>query len=202
MKTRRGFCSAALAVLAGVWCAPALRAESLNFLPDPQGKLPLLALWVDDHGSKQRTSPGEKVLRFAVWEDGTVLCGRDLENDGNRLRTGKIPKEQVALLKKQIQISGIFELKGNCYLVPDAPVHCMIAVVDGKQQMLFWDEREIPGYGINSNPKPQHLAFIRAWKQAKAAGIKQLGGSLTDLAGVQTFRPPDAWYLKKPIQSE
>ena len=44
--------------------------------------------------------------------------------------------------------------------------------------------------------------LMRAWKQVKAAGIKQLGGSLTDLASAQTFRPPDSWYLKKPIQSE
>ena len=197
MKTRREFGAVCLAALAWASCAPALRAEAPKTLPDPKGKPPLLALWVDSHGMPR---PGEPVkskqLYFAIWEDGRVLCAKDPEKAGSGLRSGTITAEQVATLKNQVTGSGIFELKVTAAAVPDAPLHCLIASVDGKKQMLYWDEVEMPGYGINSNPTPQDLAFIACWKQVKAAGLKRLKKDLHEVSPSQTFSPPKSWYLK------
>ncbi|WP_367874030.1 hypothetical protein [Luteolibacter sp. Populi] len=201
MKTRREFGILCLAAMAWASCAPALRAADPGTLPDPKDKPPLLALWVDSHGMRVGATM-QKELRFAIWEDGRVLCAKDPEKGGSGLRSGTITAEQVATLKNQVNGSGIFELKGNCYLVPDAPVHCLIASVDGKKQMLYWDEVEMPGYGINTNPKPQHLAFMACWKQVKAAGLRRLKKDLHEVAPSQSFSPPKSWYFKKTIQSE
>jgi hypothetical protein len=80
--------------------------------------------------------------------------------------------------------------------VPDAPVHCLLANADGKQQLLYWDEREMPNYGINVDPKPESIAFKDCWKQVKAAGLKRLKKDLPELPATESFRPPNSWKLK------
>jgi hypothetical protein len=195
MKTRREFAAALLAALVWTGCAPAQQEPTPGLQPDPRGELPLLALWVDSHGMRAGDSRGPE-LRFAIWEDGRVLCAKDPEKGGMPLRAGTITLEQVALLKKQVNASGIFGLKRDGYIVPDAPVHCLLANADGKQKLLYWDERDTPNYGINVDPPPEAIAFKECWKQVKAAGLKRLKKDLPELPATESFSPPKSWKLK------
>lgn len=195
MKTRREFAAALIAAMAWTACAPAQQEPTPGIQPDPRGELPLLALWIDSHGMRSGEPQGPQ-LRFAIWEDGRVLCAKDPEKGGMPLRAGTITLEQVALLKKQVKAAGIFELKRESYLVPDAPVHCLLTNADGKQRVLYWDERDTPNYGINVDLKPEGVAFKECWKQVKSAGLKRLKKDLPELPPTESFRPPKAWKLK------
>ena len=94
---------------------------------------------------------------------GRVVFARDPNVWNHDLLLGRIPEEVLTRLKQDIRKKGVFELKGNCYLVPDASVDCVMLSFGNSQQMLYWDEVENSGYGININPKPHHLAFKKAW---------------------------------------
>ena len=94
----------------------------------------------------------------------------------------------------------MLDLQGTCYLVPSAPCDCLIVRVGGKEQMLYWDERESPNYGINIDPKPQHLHFKRCWKAVNHLAFVALpddGEAFTDRVQI-----PDSWYIKRAVQSE
>jgi hypothetical protein len=104
-------------------------------------------------------------------------------------------------LKKAIEKTGVIELKGNCYLVPDAPVDCVMLDLGGKQQMLYWDERESPNYGINITPTEQHLKFKSCWKEVNRLAVAVVPKDSKPY-GEKFQRPPQSWRLKKPIQSE
>ncbi len=195
MKTRREFVAALLAAIAWTGCAPAQQEPVAGIRPDPKDELPMLALWINSHGNS-RTQGKAPELCFAIWEDGRVLCAQDLDKGGTPLRAGTITLEQVALLKKQLNASGIFSLKRYSYLVPDAPVHCLIANADGRQQILYWDEHDSPNYGINVDLKPEAVAFKACWKQLKSDGLKRLNKDLPELPATESFQVPKSWYLK------
>jgi hypothetical protein len=112
-----------------------------------------------------------------------------------------VTTEKVEKLKQDLEETGIFDLKGYCYLVPDAPVLCILVNSGGRQQILYWDERELPGYGININPKPQHLAFKKAWHSVNALALS-LRPPDSALLEDNLPEPPDTWYVKRAIQSE
>ena len=108
---------------------------------------------------------------------------------------------QVDQLKKAVEKTGVFELKGTCYLVPDAPVDCLLLDFGEKQQMLYWDEVETPGYGISIAPKPRHKKFMNYWKEVNKLALDAISGDSRPFA--ERFQlPPNSWRLKKPIQSE
>lgn len=197
MKTRREFAAALLAAMVSTWtgCAPAQQEPVAGIRPGPKDEVPMLALWINSHGMRAGESRGPE-LRFAIWEDGRVLCAKDPEKGGTTLCAGTITLEQVALLKKQVNASAIFSLKRYSYLVPDAPVHCLIANADGRQQILYWDERDTPNYGINVDLKPEAVAFKECWKQVKQAGLKRLNKELPELPATESFQVPKSWYLK------
>ena len=73
--------------------------------------------------------------------------------------------------------------------------------LDARQQMLFWDERETPGYGINIAPKENHLKFIRCWKDVNSLALKAIPKE-SQPYGKRFERTPDSWRVKRPIQSE
>jgi len=118
---------------------------------------------------------------------------------GSPLREGRVRPEQLELLKARLADSGLFDLEGTCYLVPDAPVDCVVVSFDGQEQMLYWDERENPGYGINARLEQRHLEFIAAWKLVNAAALAARPAESTPLAG--EFGVPPAWSLRPPVQS-
>jgi hypothetical protein len=160
---------------------------------------PFLALWQRSNGRRGSDSK-PPFLRFAVWADGRVLFAKDPGKWGSELQRGKLSSVRVARLKAALSDSGIFDLKGTCYLVPDAPVDCLIVDLGGKQEMLYWDERERPGYGINVNPKPHHLEFKRCWKAINHLALVALPD---EGEAVKTpFPVPKSWYLKRAIESE
>lgn len=67
--------------------------------------------------------------------------------------------------------------------------------LDGKQ-LLYWDERESPGYGININPKPHDLEFKRCWKAVNHLGVV----ALPDEGEVvkERVQIPKSWHLTQP----
>ena len=158
---------------------------------------PIVAVWRQFDGSGVGSAP---YLRFAVWADGRVLFATDPSKWGHQLRRGKVSETRVARLKAALSDTGIFELEGTCYLVPSAPTDCLMVDLDGKQQMLYWDEVETPNYGININPKPHHLQFKRCWKIVNHLGLVALPDE--GEAVEKRIQIPESWYLKRAVQSK
>lgn len=168
--------------------------KPVSTVTDPlvDGGTPIVALW--------RFSPNS-ALRYAVWSDGRTIFASDSDRWDCGLRLSRLSDATMKRLKRKINETGVFELKGHCYLVPDAPVYCLMLSFAGKQQMLYWDEREIAGYGINIAPQPRHLAFKRAWKETNEIVLSQIPTSAQKYSARFTAPPAD-WYLKEMIQSE
>lgn len=183
--------SVAIGVLIAV--APLL---SMTDVGENKDDRPFFALWKDDNGR----GGGAPTLRFAYWDDGRVLFAKDSANWGSALQRGTVASYRVDRLKQAIAGSGVFSLKGNCYLVPDGDVDCLIVEIGDKKQMLYWDEVESPNYGININPKPHHLEFIRCWKLLNSLGVVASPDQFE--ASSTKFQPKRSWYLKRAIQSE
>src|SRR5688500_938065 len=157
---------------------------------------PVIAIWRDaDRGSRVPS------LRIAIWNDGRVLFAKDPKKWGQELLEVRIDPDRVAEIKRAIAQTGVNELKGTCYLVPDAPVFCMMIDLGEKQQMLYWDERENPNYGINISPKPQHIAFKACWKEVNKLALAALPAQSQPYPG-KFSHPPQSWRLKKQITSE
>ena len=114
---------------------------------------------------------------------------------------GKLSPTRVARLKAAVADTGVLDLKGTCYWVPDAPADCLLVDLGGeKRQLLYWDEVETPGYGIRSDPKPHHLGFKRCWKAVNHLGLVALpddGEAIKERVQV-----PKSWYIKRAVQSE
>jgi hypothetical protein len=140
-------------------------------------------------------------LRIAIWNDGRVLFAANPKTWSHRLQEGKVSAERLAELKKQITRTGVFELKGNCYLVPDAGVDCLMVDLGTKRQMLYWDEVESPRHGININPQPHHLQFKQCWKAVNRLALACRPANPQPVKG-RFGQVPRSWYLKPTIQSE
>ncbi len=158
---------------------------------------PFLAVW-RKYGGRQRLDP--PFLRFAMWSDGRVLYAQDPSQWNHDLRRAKVTASRVARVKAALVDSGVFALQGTCYLVPSAPCDCLMIDLGDKQQMLYWDERETPGYGINTDPKPHHLEFKRCWKAVNHLGLVALPDQGETVE--QRIKIPESWYLRRAVQSE
>jgi hypothetical protein len=160
---------------------------------------PIVAIWRQSDG--HRLSSDAPYLRVALWEDGRVLFAADPGKWEHHLQEGRITGKDIIGLKKRIAETGVFDLKGTCYLVPDAPVDCVMADFGGRRQMLYWDEVESPNYGINIAPKPRHLKFKECWKDVNRLLIASCPKLAKPVMG--RFGPvPKSWNLKPAVQSE
>lgn len=177
-----------------------VRTNSSLAVPNPLGEtnLPILAVWRDGGGFRLNATP--KRLRLAIWEDGRVVFSRNPNTWSDELYVGRISETAVTELKNGLQTTGVFDLPGHCYLVPDAPIFCTMIAVGERQQLLYWDEVESSTYGININPEPHHLAFKTAWWEVNKLGIRALPSEATRFGGEFT-NAPNSWRLKQPIQS-
>jgi hypothetical protein len=162
---------------------------------EPKDDRPFFALWKSDGGEG-----GATALRFAFWNDGRVVFAKDPSKWGSGLQQGRVAAYRIERLKQAISASDVFTLKGNCYLVPDAGVDCLMVEIGDKKQMLYWDEIDLSGHGININPKPHHLEFKRCWKLLNSLGVVACPDQFE--ASKQKFEPARSWYLKPAIQSE
>ena len=160
---------------------------------------PILAVWEDSSGYRADTNG--PYLRLALWADGRVVFAQNPNGWNHDLLLGQLPEETLAQLIQTIRQTGVFDLNGHCYLVPDAPVDCVMLSFGDSQQMLYWDEVEHESYGININPKPHHLAFKEAWWEVNRLALSVLPDQAKKL-DVRFQRPPKKWYLKRMIQSE
>jgi hypothetical protein len=161
--------------------------------PDPKDDHPFFALWHD-------SGRGAPALRFAFWNDGRVVFAKDPKRWDGELQRGRVASYRIDRLKQAISASDIFSLKGNCYLLPDGGVDCLIAQIGDKKQMLYWDEVESPNYGINVDPKPQHLEFMRCWKHLNSLGLVACPDQCEAMP--EKFAAGRSWYFKDAIQSE
>jgi hypothetical protein len=160
---------------------------------------PIVAIWRQSDG--HRLSSDAPYLRVAVWEDGRVLFAADPGKWEHHLREGRISAKDIIGIKKHIVETGVFDLKGTCYLVPDAPVDCVMADFGGRRQMLYWDEVESPNYGIHIAPKPQHMKFEECWKAFNRLLLASCPKEAKPVKG--RFGPvPTSWYLRPAVQSE
>jgi hypothetical protein len=96
---------------------------------------PIIAIWRDHDGHRPKSEA--PYLRIAIWSDGRIVFAKDRKKWSHELLEGRIEPERLAELKNAAEGTGVFELKGNCYLVPDAPVDCMMINFGTKQQMLY-----------------------------------------------------------------
>ena len=166
-------------------------ANSLN-----DSERPMLAIWRSTEHRRRSEAP---YLRFAIWEDGRVLYANDPNDWAHDLLHGKLSATRIQRIKNALADTGVFSLAGTCYLVPSAPKDCVMINLGDEQQMLYWDERESANYGINANPKPQHLTFKRCWKLINHIGLIALPEDGERLQ--HRIEIPDAWF-KPAIQSE
>ena len=160
--------------------------------------LPFLAIWRAYEG--RVTGSMAPYLRVALWDDGRVVFAKDPTIWDHELREGRIDIKHISSLKQALLTVGVFDLAGYCYLVPDAPMDCVLVRINGQEQILYWDEVEAPSYGINIDPQQRHRDFIEAWKNVNNTALSYL----PDDSSPSTFRfqsVPDTWYVKPAIQS-
>ena len=180
---------------------PHVTSEPTTAIANPLAgtNLPIIAVWQDSPGFTSDTN--YRYLRVAVWPDGRVVFARNPNVWSHDLLIGRLSARALTKLKQDIRQSGVFDLKGHCYLVPDAPVDCVMLSFGDSQQMLYWDEVENDSYGININSKPQHLAFKKAWWEVNRLVLSALPHRARKLEA-RFQRPSSKWYLKKMTQSE
>jgi hypothetical protein len=159
---------------------------------------PLIAIWCDSEGMMPSNAP---YLRVAIWEDGRLIFAKNPEKWEHSLQEGKIAPYRVELLKKALLDTNVFDLKGTTYLVPDAPMHCITINIGATKQTLYWDEVVTPNYGININPKPQHIEFKKCWKTLNSLALVACPDEFVE-SKEKFCMPPKSWYSKQAIQSE
>ena len=188
-------------IVIGIFAAVGLSFDKV-FAADDSTNRPFLAIWEDSEGRPPvGDKPTSPYLRIAIWNDGRIVFAKDATNWNHELLEGRIAAARMDELKKAVEKTGVFELKGNCYLVLDAPVDCVMLDFGAKQQMLYWDERESPGYGINIAPTENHLKFKGCWKEVNRLALEAVPKDSRQFT--ERFqRPPPSWRLKRPLQSE
>jgi len=139
---------------------------------------------------------------MAIWNDGRVLSAQDPSKWGHQLELGRLTDDTLSKVKKQILDTGVFDLKGRLWhLVPSAPVYCLLVQLDGKRRLLCWDEVEGSGYGSNTNPTPDYLAFKKAWKSVNQLAVSAIpDDSVQVLERFETV--PKPWYVERRMKSE
>ena len=129
-----------------------------------------------------------------------MVFAEDRASWDSPLREGRVDAVQVKAILEKATSTGVFDLRGETYLVPDAPVLVTLVRVGERQRILYWDEVEAAGYGINIDPKPHHMAFKQTWHALTRTLVEALPPRSTTLS--ISFQPPPTWYLKDAIQSD
>jgi hypothetical protein len=155
---------------------------------------PFLAIWRDSDGYVLKSEA--PYLRAAFWDDGRVMFSADQSEWGNELRHGKISRDKVERLKAALGHTGIFELKGNCYLGPDLPVDCVMVDLGARKQILYWVEGM-----VSWMKEPHHRDFVKSWTAVNDLAALACPDQF-EPAKERFKRPPRSWYLKQMIQSE
>lgn len=117
---------------------------------------------------------------------------------GHTSCTKAISAEEIARLKEVIAETGVLDLKRTSALVPDAPIDCMLVDLGDRPQLLLWDERESPNYGINIDPTPDDLKFIATWKAVNRLALAARPKESEPFT--ERFDMDDSWRLKRAIE--
>jgi hypothetical protein len=162
---------------------------------------PFFAVWNSHSTADSPIGPYDgPYLRFAFWEDGRVVFAKESEKEARPLRRGRIAAYRVARLKQALIDSGVFKLKGNCYLVPDAGRICMMVQVGADQQTLYWDEVKESTFRTELNPHSNHLKMIQCWEALNSLGLVACPDQFESTT--EKVRPQETWYLMPGIQTD
>ena len=159
---------------------------------------PIVAIW-RAHDGYRLDSQGP-CLRAAVWADGRAVFAENPEDWASALREGTIPPERMAVLKDALAATDIFDLEGYCYLVPSAPMDCVMVRLGGQERILYWDEVEHPRYGINVDPQERHYQFMDTWKNINSLTLASLPTGCSSAATASAVIQ-ESWYVQRAIQS-
>lgn len=155
---------------------------------------PFLAIWHDRGGN----APGPQVpyLRAAFWDDGRVLFSLERAKWGPDLQQGRISQYRVERLRAALRRTGVFQLKGHCYLAPDMGVDCVMVDLGKEKQMLYWVE------GMTRwMDAPHRQEFVKSWTLVNDLASVACPDRYEPVKGVFK-QPPESWYVKPKIQSE
>jgi hypothetical protein len=161
---------------------------------------PFLAIWMDSAGYRQSEAP---YLRIAIWDDGYIIFARDPKKWSHDLLQGQIEPERLAEVKKKIARTSIFKLKSTAHLVPDASVDCLMVELDGKRQVLKWDEVETDGYGANSSPftSLKYRKFKKCWKEINKLALAAVPKESQPYTN-RIERFPESWRAPETMKGE
>lgn len=176
--------------------APANEAAGAIANPLDEKSAPIIAVW-DDSLEKSGEVNGP-YLRLAIWADGRVVFARDPNQWSQDLQIGRISGKAMEELTGKILKTGVFELKRDEYLVPDAPSHKMLLSIAGWRKVLGWDEVDMEHYGISVNPNPDSNAFKKAWREVNLLAVAALPKESEKL-NKRFENPPRDWYRKEAI---
>jgi hypothetical protein len=124
---------------------------------------PCLAIWRTG-GMQLHPNQG---LEMAVWPDGAILLSPRREALGEGVLVGKIDPNDITLALRRVRENGFHNLKRD-WCVPDS-AYTSILVRDAKTAEHRWHEFLLPGFGGDLNTDAEYRAFVRAWKQTRAA---------------------------------
>jgi hypothetical protein len=197
MRSRSWHLFVFLTLSSAAWCS--IRVAHPDDQPSESGDWdrdrPFLAIWRRDDGFVSKSEA--PYLRLAIWDDGRVLFAEDPDKWGHELLRGKIAAYRVVRLKQALIDTGVFDLKGHCYLGPDLPTDCIMIAIAEKKQMLYWVE----GMMTWVESKPHRVEFVKCWKAVNNLGLVACPDDF-EPAGERFRQAPKSWYLKKAIQSE
>jgi hypothetical protein len=185
---------AVVGLLLLVACARPLADGALPGKDGGREDRPFVAVWRHTDGFVSKADA--PYLRVAVWDDGRILFAADPKKWGHDLRRGRVANDRVARLKAALRETGVFDLKGHCYLGPDMPIDCMMADLGDRKQALYWVE------GMTEwMDKPHKKAFVRCWTAVNDLALATRPAE-SEPAGERFGPVPKSWYLKRMIQSE
>lgn len=186
---------AGLSLIACIWAQTSLAADAPFQIPLADSDRPFLAIWRDNDGYVLKSQA--PYLRVAIWDDGRVAFAKDPTKWSHDLVHGRIAPYRVERLKKALLETGVFELKGYCYLGPDMPTDCVMVNLGEKKQMLYWVE----GQTAWMESKPHRMDFVRSWKAVNALALVACPDQFESVG--EPFKgPAKSWRLKRAIQSE
>lgn len=159
---------------------------------------PLIAVWCNTLGF--RPDPGP-YLRIAIYKDDRVLFAKDPTKREGQIREGEIASQRISDLEKRITGTGVFKLKGNCYLMPDGRTDCIMVDLGNKQQMLYWDEADFHDDGTNVDATAAHVKFKECWNALNRLALNY-HPSISSAPKGRIDQLPRTWFLKEAIESE
>ncbi|MBA4148986.1 MAG: hypothetical protein H0X66_12790 [Verrucomicrobia bacterium] len=145
-----------------------------------------------------RRTPGPE-LKFAYWQDGTVLLRAD---DSSRLLVGKVEHPGTWRMWNALREAAFFTTSREGYVVPDASYETIMIHSGNESAVHSWHGVLTPNFGGNIETDAEYRSFVEMWKQSVAAIAKLTPTQLRPLSEAAkdgTFR---GYVVDKPAETE